>query len=98
MNEMGFLSIFSKKKKKEEVNARDSAKERLKALVGNGRRMVYRIDDFKNPEELAKKTEEIKSEIQRKASQLFQTDEAKVKVVVEEHNGYVVIIANINFE
>jgi septum formation topological specificity factor MinE len=96
---MGFLSIFSKKKhKKEEVNARDSAKERLKSLVGNGRRMVYRIDDFKNPEELAEKTAEIKSEIQKKASQLFKTDEAKVKVVVEEHNGYVVIIANINFE
>ncbi len=96
---MGFFSIFTRKKRKKvETNARDSARERLNALVGNGRRMVYRIDDFKNAEELEDKTRQIKSEIQKKASQLFKTDENKIKVVVEEHNGYVVIIANINFE
>ncbi len=95
---MSFFSIFTKKKSHKEVKARDSARERLKALVGNGRRMVYRIDDFENPEELVEKAEKIKDELQKKASQLFNTDEKKVKVVVEEHNGYVVIIANINFE
>ncbi len=96
---MGFFSIFTRKKRKKvETNARDSARERLNALVGNGRRMVYRIDDFKDAGELEEKTAEIKNEIQRKASQLFKTDENKIKVVVEEHNGYVVIIANINFE
>lgn len=96
---MGFFSIFTRKKRKKvETNARDSAKERLNALVGNGRRMVYRIDDFKDAEELEEKTMEIKNEIQKKASQLFKTDENRIKVVVEEHNGYVVIIANINFE
>ncbi len=93
---MGFFSIFTKKQKKSQ--ARDSAKERLNSLVGNGRRMVYRIDEFESREELDKKAEEIKLEIQRKASQLFNTDSNRVKVVVEEHNGYVVIIANINFE
>lgn len=96
---MGFFSIFTRKKRKKvETNARDSAKERLNALVGNGRRMVYRIDDFKDAEELEEKTMKIKNEIQRKASQLFKTDENRVKVVVEEHNGYVIIIANINFD
>ncbi len=96
---MGFFSIFTRRKtKKVETNARDSAKERLNALVGSGRRMVYRIDDFKDAKELEEKTAEIKNEIQKKASQLFKTDENKIKVVVEEHNGYVVIIANINFE
>ncbi len=95
---MSFFSIFTRRKRRKEVKARDSARERLKALVGNGRRMVYRIDDFESPEELAEKAEKIKDEIQKKASQLFNTDEKRVKVVVEEHNGYVVIIANINFE
>lgn len=93
---MGFFSIFTKKQKKSQ--ARDSAKERLNSLVGNGRRMVYRIDEFESREELDRKAEEIKTEIQKKASQLFNTDSNRVKVVVEEHNGYVVIIANINFE
>ncbi len=95
---MSFFSIFTRRKRHKESKARDSARERLKSLVGNGRRMVYRIDDFESPEELAGKAEKIKDEIQKKASQLFNTDEKKVKVVVEEHNGYVIIIANINFE
>ncbi len=96
---MSFFDFFKKKSvKASNDSARDSAKERLEMLVGNGRRFVYKIDDFTDKEDLAKKTEEIKEKIKQEASELFKTDADKVKIVVEEHNGYVIIITNINFE
>jgi septum formation topological specificity factor MinE len=95
---MGFFDFFRRKKDDTKDSARESAKERLDTLVGGGRRFIYRIDEFENKEDLDKKTEEIKLKIQQEASELFKTDMDKVKIVVEEHNGYVIIITNINFE
>ncbi len=95
---MGFFDFFKRKKGDIKDSARESAKERLDTLVGSGRRFVYRIDEFENKEDLDKKTEEIKRKIQQEASELFKTDVDKVKIVVEEHNGYVIIITNINFD
>lgn len=97
---MGFFDFL--RRKKEETNgketARESAKERLDTLVGSGRRFVYRIDEFEDKADLERKTEEIKRKIQQEALELFKTDAEKIKIVVEEHNGYVIIITNINFE
>jgi len=99
---MAFFDFFRRKKDDSKDStkdsARDSAKERLEMLVGNGRRFVYKIDDFTDKEDLAKKTEEIKEKIRQEASELFNTEADKVKIVVEEHNGYVIIITNINFD
>lgn len=95
---MGFFDFLKRKKDVKNDSARESAKERLDTLVGGGRRFVYRIDEFENREDMEKKTEEIKKKIQQEASELFKTDADKVKIVVEEHNGYVIIITNINFE
>ncbi|HEU24464.1 MAG: hypothetical protein C0176_00135 [Mesoaciditoga sp.] len=96
---MGFFDFFKKRKEDtDKESARESAKERLGTLVGSGRRLVYRIDEFEDRADLERKTEEIKKKIQQEALELFKTDADKIKIVVEEHNGYVIIITNINFE
>ncbi|WP_287809289.1 cell division topological specificity factor MinE [Kosmotoga sp.] len=90
-----FFGLFRRKKKKE-FGSRKEAKDRLQAIVASRRHSVPVQEVI--PAELLKNNErDMIEQIKIYVAERFKVKEENVKVQLEEHNGYVVIITNVVF-
>ncbi|MCD6239513.1 MAG: hypothetical protein J7K51_09435 [Thermotogae bacterium] len=91
MMRVSFFGLFRRK-------SRERAKKRLKALVGVGRRVTYKLDDIVDPVTINLKTEQIKREILLKTEEVFQVAEKDIRIESEELGRRIRIVTDITFE
>jgi cell division topological specificity factor len=89
-----FFGLFRRKEKKE--GSRKDAKDRLQAIV-SGRRHSVPVREVISHDVVGTPDKDMLSQIKRYVAQRFKVEEENVRVQLEEHNGYVVIITNVVF-
>ncbi|HOI63549.1 MAG TPA: cell division topological specificity factor MinE [Mesotoga sp.] len=89
-----FFGLFRKKKKTE--GSRKEAKDRLESITG-GRRYSVPVREVIPQELLQSSGKDMIYQIKAYVADKYKVNEENVKVQLEEHNGYVVIITNVVF-
>jgi cell division topological specificity factor len=89
-----FFGLFRKKKKTE--GSRKEAKDRLESITG-GRRYSVPVREVIPQELLQSSGKDMIYQIKTYVADKYKVKEENVKVQLEEHNGYVVIITNVVF-
>jgi cell division topological specificity factor len=89
-----FFGLFRKKKKVE--GSRKEAKDRLESITG-GRRYSVPVREVIPQELLQSSGKDMIHQIKSYVADKYKVKEENVKVQLEEHNGYVVIITNVVF-